>query len=189
MPPFPQHALPVVTALRSPQGGRVPCEPLSICISGATLYVGMGCRKVLGIQGLPAEVSERTKDVVLGDWLSRLPPTHCNAPGCDRATTGRKPYCEDHVHRMPYRAQVASEVAEREREAHEVAAGGEVDPDGLRATEIVWLVSEAPLDLRSLTIMTELRRSVLKRYLAALRAAGKVTIFRNPEKKLLVGTP
>lgn len=26
----------------------------------------------------------------------------CAHPGCQHATTGGKPYCVDHIHRMPY---------------------------------------------------------------------------------------
>lgn len=95
-------------------------------------------------------------------------------------TTGRKPYCFDHVRRMPYMERVASQVEQRQREADHVARGGHVDLGGLRAREIGWLVLEGPLGFRSLMNLTELKAFVLRRYLRALERAG--TIKRHVER-------
>jgi hypothetical protein len=80
---------------------------------------------------------------------------------------------------MPYMQKIAGEVEARAKEAELVAKGGDVDLEGVRATEIVWLVSDGPQDLRSLMWLTELETPVLKRYLRALRAAGKVKVWTD----------
>jgi hypothetical protein len=38
------------------------------------------------------------------------PATKCSAPGCNRATNERKPYCARHVTCLPYAAEVAARV-------------------------------------------------------------------------------
>lgn len=108
------------------------------------------------------------------------PATHCRVPDCMAATTGRKPYCFDHVRRMPYLAHVAGEVARREEEAAHVARGGDVDVRGLRAQELEWFLLEGPLGLQPLMRLSELPRRVLCRYLRALERAG--TIVRHVER-------
>src|SRR4051794_13760763 len=64
----------------------------------------------------------------------------CGADGCGRPTTERKPFCIEHLDRLPYVEELQAQLLKREQE--EQAASGKqawraVDPEGSRAREII----------------------------------------------------
>ena len=110
----------------------------------------------------------------------------CRVPGCGHATTERKPYCIDHIDRLPYVKELQAELAHRD--AEEMAAASSrrgwkaVELEGSRAREIVdQLAVKGAQTPKRLAITVEIRPNSLENYLSALERAGLV-------KKLTLGS-
>ena len=102
----------------------------------------------------------------------------CRVDGCDHATTGRKPYCLDHIDRLPYVASVESEIARREAEVKvaETRRGWrKLDASGAAAREIVHeLAVKGPQSPGRLAKTVEVVKGALEGYVSALESAGVV---------------
>ena len=115
---------------------------------------------------------------------------HCHVPGCSHPTTERKPYCIDHLERLPYVRELQEQLAQRD--AEEVAATAKkgwkaVDIVGSRAREIVDQLSvKGAQTPKRLAITVEMRPSSLEAYLAALERAGLVKTLTLGSRR---GTP
>jgi hypothetical protein len=114
----------------------------------------------------------------------------CHVPGCGRATTERKPYCIEHIDRLPYVQELQAELAHRD--AEEVAAASRrgwraVDTEGSRAREIIdQLAVKGAQTPKRLAITVEIRPGSLENYLGALERAGLVKTLTLGSRR---GTP
>lgn len=110
--------------------------------------------------------------------------------GCGRPTTERKPYCIEHLDRLPYVQDLQAEL--QMREAEELAAAGRkgwraVEIDGSRAREIIdQLAVRGAQTPKRLAITVEIKPSSLENYLAALERAGLVHTLTLGSRR---GTP
>ncbi|MGE0711951.1 MAG: hypothetical protein AB7N76_03305 [Planctomycetota bacterium] len=106
-------------------------------------------------------------------------PRRCLEPGCRRSTRHRKPYCPDHVERLPYVQEVLAALEGKEREQAEVAILGPraVDPDGITAGEILnELAIHGPRSVARLAKDLALSRRLAEHYVEALRREGFVSV-------------
>ena len=114
----------------------------------------------------------------------------CRVQGCGHVTTERKPYCIDHLDRLPYVRELQAQLSSRD--AEEVAAASRkgwraVDPDGSRAREIIdQLAVKGAQTPKRLAITVELRPNSLENYLSALERAGLVKTLTLGSRR---GTP
>jgi hypothetical protein len=106
----------------------------------------------------------------------------CTVDGCRRTTNDRKPFCLDHIDRMPYARQIASEIEARDREALAVGLGpcDHVDLAGSRAREIVDVLRcHRALSLERLAELVCLDHETFTAYARALERAGLVRMFSS----------
>ena len=114
----------------------------------------------------------------------------CRVQGCGHVTTERKPYCIDHLDRLPYVRELQAQLSSRD--AEEVAAASRkgwraVDPDGSRAREIIdQLAVKGAQTPKRLAITVELRPGSLENYLGALEKAGYIKTLTLGSRR---GTP
>lgn len=114
----------------------------------------------------------------------------CHVDGCGRPTTERKPYCIEHIDRLPYVQELQAQLAHRD--AEEVAASSRrgwraVDTDGSRAREIIdQLAVRGAQTPKRLAITVEIRPNSLENYLGALERAGLVKTLTLGSRR---GTP
>ena len=114
----------------------------------------------------------------------------CRVQGCGHVTTERKPYCIDHLDRLPYVRELQAQLSSRD--AEEVAATSRkgwraVDPTGSRAREIIdQLAVKGAQTPKRLAITVELRPNSLENYLGALERAGLVKTLTLGSRR---GTP
>jgi hypothetical protein len=114
----------------------------------------------------------------------------CHVQGCNRPTTERKPYCIDHLDRLPYVKELQDALGRRDDE--EMAAVGRkgwraVNPDGSRAREIIdQLAVKGAQTPKRLAITVEIRPNSLENYLSALERAGLVKTLTLGSRR---GTP
>ena len=114
----------------------------------------------------------------------------CRVQGCGHPTTERKPYCIEHLDRLPYVKELQEQLARRD--AEETAATGRkgwksVDPVGSRAREIIdQLAVKGAQTPKRLAITVEIRPSSLEGYLGALERAGLVRTLTLGSRR---GTP
>jgi hypothetical protein len=114
----------------------------------------------------------------------------CHVPGCGHPTTERKPYCIDHIDRLPYVKELQAQLAHRD--AEEVAATSRrgwraVDPTGSRAREIIdQLAVKGAQTPKRLAITVEIQPNSLESYLGALERAGLVRTLTLGSRR---GTP
>jgi hypothetical protein len=103
-------------------------------------------------------------------------PVHCRL--CGAPTNQRKPFCSDHVSRLPDHVRLTRELDERARESAQVEMRGwrAVDVMGAHAREILWLVEDDAVELAELSRRTELPRGILDEYLVALLHARLVRV-------------
>ena len=114
----------------------------------------------------------------------------CRVQGCGHVTTERKPYCIEHIDRLPYVQELQAELAHRD--AEEVAAASRrgwraVNTDGSRAREIIdQLAVKGAQTPKRLAITVEIRPNSLENYLGALERAGLVKTLTLGSRR---GTP
>lgn len=114
----------------------------------------------------------------------------CRVQGCGHSTTERKPYCIDHLDRLPYVQELREALVHRDSE--EAAAASRkgwraVDPTGSRAREIIdQLAVKGAQTPKRLAITVEIRPTSLENYLSALERAGLVKTLTLGSRR---GTP
>lgn len=121
---------------------------------------------------------------VLERWSERTgrDTRHCHAEGCKKATTGRKPFCVDHVEMLAYVQGLQERIASREAEWLRVGRLGPraVDVAGLTAQEIIhYLHVHGPCTVRRLAKDLAMERSLLDSYVSAFATRGMVEISEN----------
>lgn len=107
---------------------------------------------------------------------------HCHADNCKKATTGRKPYCVNHVEMQPYIQELQERIAGREAEWVRVKQLGAraVDPDGLTAREILhYMDVHGPCTVRRLAKDLAMERALLDCYVSTFATCGLVELSAN----------
>ena len=107
---------------------------------------------------------------------------HCEGKGCKKATTGRKPFCVDHVERQPYVQELQGRIQKRSQEWEHVGRRGAraVDPAGLTAVEIVQYVRvHGPCTIKRLAKDLSLERSLLESFVRALTSRRLLRATEN----------
>lgn len=104
---------------------------------------------------------------------------HCSAANCARATREGKPFCSEHVERLPYVQGLLDQLAAREDEEDRVRKRGTraVDPNGLTAREILlslWVNGDRTVARLARELNMDFE--TLKVYVAALKRKGLVTV-------------
>lgn len=105
----------------------------------------------------------------------------CRAPQCRRRTTERKPYCIDHLDRLPYVRWLRRELAERAAEASAAARPGgswAVREDGSCARDIVAELARGARTVERLARAADLSVRALQGYVAALERMGVVRVLK-----------
>jgi hypothetical protein len=107
---------------------------------------------------------------------------HCELNGCKKATTGRKPFCTDHLGQMPYVQGLQEEILRREDEWDRVLRRGarEVDPTGTTAHELIqYLKVHSERTIRRMAKDLSMDLELLTPYVNALRRLGWVRVTKN----------
>lgn len=109
----------------------------------------------------------------------RGPTGFCSAPRCSGKTTGRKPFCLDHVHLMAVAADVLAREAERDEEARVAVASEDgwrkIDLNGSRSKEILdYLAFSGPQSVKRLAMFVEVSPEAVEAYVRALAEARLV---------------
>jgi DNA-binding transcriptional ArsR family regulator len=87
---------------------------------------------------------------------------------CSSATTGRKPFCIDHLEELPYVAALREELAAREAKR--------LNLDGSRAQELIEMIAlRGAVTPKRLALVVDLGEAELMRHIRALERAGFVT--------------
>lgn len=114
-------------------------------------------------------------------WMrsGRTKTTHCDEEGCSRATREGKPYCSEHVDRLPYVQTLMDRIADKEAEEDRVAKRGirAVEISGLTAREILlalWVNGERTVARLSRELNLEFE--TVKVYVRALQRRGLVDV-------------
>lgn len=114
-------------------------------------------------------------------WMrsGRNKTTHCDEEGCKRATREGKPYCSEHVGRLPYVQALVEQIAEKEAEEAQVAKRGvrAVDPYGLTAREVLltlWVNGERTVARLSRELNIDFE--TVKLYVRCLERNGFVNV-------------
>lgn len=116
------------------------------------------------------------------DPTGRRDTRHCQQAGCKRATTGRKPYCTEHVALMPQVQRLQEELQRREDEWSAVLRRGAraVDPQGTTAQEILmYLKIQGSSTVRRLAKDLSMDLELLTPYVNALRRHRLVRVTQN----------
>jgi hypothetical protein len=107
---------------------------------------------------------------------------HCEEFGCKKATTGRKPFCVEHVERLPYVQELQDRILDRQDEWEQVRSRGAraVDPSGLTALEIHQYVRvHGPCTIKRLAKDLSLSRSLLESYVRVLSSRRLLRVTEN----------
>jgi hypothetical protein len=114
----------------------------------------------------------------------------CHVEGCGHVTTERKPYCIDHLDRLPYVRELQAALFSRDQEeqaAFNRKGWRAIDTDGSRAREIIdQLAVKGAQTPKRLAITVEIRPGSLESYLGALEKAGLVKTLTLGSRR---GTP
>lgn len=113
--------------------------------------------------------------------LRRLEPRQlCRVARCGRKTAEGKPFCIEHLDKLPYvrtlRRELAARAAE-ERVAATPNGSWAVSVHGARAKEIVQELARGARTTERLALTTELTPAALAGYLEALERAGLVRVL------------
>jgi hypothetical protein len=104
-------------------------------------------------------------------------------------TSGGKPYCAQHLERLPYARAVVEQVQERERELRRVE---ELGPATSELSEVVvgemleYLTSEGPRTLPRLACDLRVSVSIVEAYVGAMVRQGRVRMGRTPRGSAVV---
>lgn len=105
-------------------------------------------------------------------------------------TTERKPYCIEHLDRLPYVKELQAALLHRDEEEDAAASRKgwkAVDTEGSRAREIIdQLAVKGAQTPKRLAITVEIRPTSLENYLGALERAGLVKTLTLGSRR---GTP
>lgn len=95
---------------------------------------------------------------------------------CGQPASDRKPFCIDHLDKLPQPVAVQVKIRERDDELRRIARRGwkAVDVDGLCAREVVALLTQGAQTMRRLKVMLELGDDVTEALVTALAEAGVV---------------
>ena len=98
----------------------------------------------------------------------------CRYEGCAKATTGRKPYCIEHIEALEYVKRLLEEIKARsaEEEKARIEDWRAINIQGTRSREIVEaLRAKGIVSIKRLALDVDLPVEILDIYLRALRRA------------------
>ena len=102
----------------------------------------------------------------------------CSVSGCKEPTTEYKPYCIEHIDRVPHASAISDYLKDREVEERRAARRNgwkHIDVNGSRAREIVnYLVVHGAQSPKRLAINIEIAPAALEAYLVAMERAKLV---------------
>jgi len=111
----------------------------------------------------------------------------CRVTGCGQVTSDKKPYCVDHIDRLPYVAQVRDELARREAETLAAATRRGwrgIDTTTGAAREIVHeLAVKGAQTPGRLAKSVELNMDQVEGYVSALERAGIAKLVRTKRRR------
>jgi hypothetical protein len=116
------------------------------------------------------------------DTSGRRDTRHCELRGCKRATTGRKPFCTDHIEHMPQVRWLRDELQRREDEWEAVRRRGAraVKMEGTTAHEVLqYLKVHGSRTIRRLAKDLSMDLELVTPYVNALRRKRKVRVTEN----------
>jgi hypothetical protein len=123
----------------------------------------------------------RTANLEFASGVVRGVRQDCAAAGCSHATTGRKPYCVEHLERLPYVRALVAELSCRKAEL--VVAGSDqalqaVDPSSPRAREIVNQIAfHGARSMERLGMDMDIPTHTTESYVRALEQAGVLEVL------------
>lgn len=100
----------------------------------------------------------------------------CEIPGCDGKTVGNKPYCLEHVHLMPYAAQIQNREAEREEE---IKTAGGPPLDGHVAQDLLGAIKLTQSSIPALARDLRLPHATVEDLVERMITAGLVAVRRS----------
>ncbi len=116
----------------------------------------------------------------------------CAESGCLKPTTHGKPFCADHLGRLPYIASIAARLEAQRSEVDRVRRAeaidlAKVDPRGPFAEEVIaHLRDVGPRTTDALAADLHVERFVLRVYVTALEGAGLITCHRLSKSREVV---
>lgn len=113
----------------------------------------------------------------------------CSDIGCSETTREGKEFCTKHVEKHSYIANLMKRMAARDREDHDVMMRGSsaVNMDGITVQEIVLhLRQTGSKTLEGLSKALMIDRSIVQKYIFALRDRGKVEILVTARESMAI---
>ena len=114
----------------------------------------------------------------------------CTEPGCENQATGRKPYCIDHLDKLPYVANLKSllqVVNEEEVEADSLRPKfRHINVEGVRCQEIIDQLQLGAVSPKRLALKIAMKPSVCDNYLRRLKHEGILKVLTLGSRR---GTP
>jgi hypothetical protein len=141
------------------------------------------------LESRAAPVSNEKPD---GDIGSRSHP--CGVQGCPEVTSGKKPFCQEHLDRLGHASGLKAAIEAREREHAAVLSAGDagwtkVDLEGSTAKDILSLLeTQGAQSAKELAKLMSVNQFVIRAYVAALKKAGLVRLTVN-EASSIVALP
>lgn len=109
----------------------------------------------------------------------------CSVFGCTVHATNGKPFCIEHLDRLPYAASVSAAATQREREVED-AARGIAPADAAVAQDVhEWLLEHPLAPPGDMAHAIGVSLAVAERFLEALERAGRVERVELPDRNRL----
>jgi hypothetical protein len=122
----------------------------------------------------------------------RTERTACEEKGCRRSTRNGKPFCSDHVEKLPYATNLVDQLKAQEVEIEEVRVRGSrvVDVEGLTSQEILsWLRAHGARTVPRLAREIQVDVNILGFYVTALAESGLVQLVKTERRGPIVRIP
>lgn len=110
----------------------------------------------------------------------------CEIKGCPGRTVGNKPYCLDHVHLMPYAAQIQEREAERERE---IRRKNGPPLDGYVAQDLLGAIKLNQSSIPALARDLRVPHSVVEHLVDRLVKANRVSVRKSKRSVYVIRLP
>lgn len=110
---------------------------------------------------------------------------------CGGETSGRKPFCVDHLARLPYVQDLLDQIAEMEGEIERVRQEGKdgADPRGLFAYELMIKLTSDKMGsstVKKIAREMRMRWSIVGAFFLALEGLERVSLSRTPRGSIVV---
>lgn len=99
--------------------------------------------------------------------------------GCTGKPRQGKPFCSEHILRLPYASELANEVKRREEEIRAIELGAPIDPNCMSVQEILGLLSTRSVTIERVTRERGISPAAVEKILLLLESVGQVIIHRT----------